>query len=129
MQSFFYFFNLEFIALNLKNFPDKDHNCVLSLDEVQVRKCVQFDKGLNSFICYVSKEIYPEQLNDPAHHGYSCTCFHDSRYQHAVETSDRYPITCFFTADSVTEPTLWSLVKKTIILLGDKNMHVRAVCQ
>ena len=115
---------IDFVFLKLKNFPDKDHDCVLSLDEVQVRKCIQYDKGLNSFIGYVSEEIYPKQLNDPTHQLATHVLVFMIR---GISMRWKQVIGYFFTGDSVTGPTLWSLVKKTIILLGDKNMHVRAV--
>ena len=114
----------DFVCLKLKNFPDKDHDCVLSLDEVQVRKCIQFDKGLNSFIGYVSEEIYPKQLNDPAHQ----LAIHVLVFMiRGISMRWKQVIGYFFTGDSDSGPTLWSLVKKTIIQLEDKNMHVRTV--
>ena len=115
---------IEFVSLKLKNFPDKDHDCVLSLDEVQVRKCIQFDKGLSSFIGHVSKEINPEQLTDPTHQLATHVLVFMIR---GISMRWKQVIGYFFTGDSVTGSTLWSLVKKTIILLGDKNVHVRAV--
>jgi hypothetical protein len=45
---------IDWIAAKVVNFSGADRDCVLSLDEVQIRKCLEFDKGLNCFLGHIT---------------------------------------------------------------------------
>ena len=112
---------INFISKKTSSLNDSD--CILMLDEVQIRKCVMFDKGLNSFIGYISQEfILKEKPNK------------DNLASHVLVVMARgisvrwkQIIAYCFTGDSVSGEKLWQLMKEIIVKLGEKNVCVRAV--
>ena len=96
---------------------------VLVLDEMQLRRELEYHKGLKCFLGRVSNKFVSRQSEE-----------HDKLANHALvfmlrglTTNWKQVIAYYLTDDSVTGTYLWQTTKSIIVLLGENNINVRVV--
>ena len=99
-----------------------EYDAVLMLDEMQTRKCLQFDKGLGKFLGNISPELSSNENNTEALANHVLVLM-----ARGITVKWKQIVAYFFTGESVSGEKLWDLIKKVINLMGEKKIHVRAV--
>lgn len=103
----------------------QERDCVLMLDEMAVRKCLEYDKGLRSFVGCVTDEVCKFQrdsTSDVALASHSLVIM-----IRGLTTNWKQVVAYYLTGESVEGSVLWRLVKQVIIDLNAIQVNVRAV--
>jgi hypothetical protein len=102
-------------------------DAVLMLDEMQTRKCLQYDKGLGKFIGNISPDVSVNVQSKSNVNESSLATHVLVVMARGITIKWKQIVGFFFTGDSVAGEILWGLIKKIIQLMGQKKINVRAV--
>lgn len=94
----------------------------MSLDEMAITKKIEYDKGLKSFIGYISPEIARNEaeLNQPAEKVLAFVV-------KGLALHWKQTVAYVFTGSSVDKQKLWECIKKVILKLHAEGLYVRGV--
>jgi len=103
----------------------QERDCVLMLDEMAVRKCLEYDKGLRSFVGEVSTEVAKSHCAEStdvelASHALVIMI-------RGLTTNWKQVVAYYLTGNSVNGNVLWNLLKQIVVDLQTIDVNVRAV--
>jgi hypothetical protein len=114
---------LQWLQCKLQPMALQEKDCVLMLDEMAVRRCFEYDKGIRCFVGQVSMDV----LN-------SANCKEVTLASNALvfmirglTTNWKQVIAYYMTSKSVDGSVLWQLIRNIIVELGKCSVNVRAV--
>jgi hypothetical protein len=111
----------------LKSTAAQERDCVLMLNELAVRKFLEYDKGLRSFVGHISEEV--RKPLDGKSSGSSVLLASHALVViiRGLTTNWKQVVAYYLTGDSVDGIVLWNLVTRIIIQLNACEVNVRAV--
>jgi len=117
---------LEWLSCKIKTMTNYEKDCTLMLDEMQVRKALEYDKGLSSFLGRVSDDVVQnkQRIKDD--------CIELANHVlvfmvRGLTSNWKQVVAYYLTGDSVAGSVLWELTRNIIVDLGKINVNVRAV--
>ena len=116
---------ISWLSNKIVNMRDQEKDVVLMLDEMQVSKQLQYDKGLNKFLGSVSTEVLMQTGSCDSTVPLAC---HALVYMIRGLTSNWKQVVAYYlTGASVSGEALWQLTKNLVQVLGGCGINVRAV--
>lgn len=117
---------IEWLQYKLQSSAVQERDCVLMLDEMSVKKCLEYDKGLRSFVGCVTDTVKPAHCCD-ANSNLALANHALVLMVRGLTTKWKQVVAYYLTGDSVDGSVLWNLVKNVIVDLNAANVNVRAV--
>ena len=116
---------VSWLSDKIQGMRDQEKDVVLMLDEMQVSKQLEYDKGLNKFLGLVSNDV---MLPTASSSSSVPLASHALVYMIRGITSNWKQVVAYYlTGVSVSGDVLWKLTKNLVQLLGNKGINVRAV--
>jgi hypothetical protein len=116
---------LSWLSVKVKGMREQEKDVVLMLDEMQVSKQLEYDKGLNTFLGSVSNEVLAQTVTSSTSVPLAC---HALVYMIRGLTSNWKQVVAYYlTGASVSGDALWKLTENIVQLLGNNGINVRAV--
>ena len=110
---------LDLLEIKTKGMSDRERDCVLILDEVQVKRKIEYDTALKCLTGYVSQELRREVDEEASHALVFMIKGLCKPYKQCVAW--------YLTGNGTSEDKLWSLTKQTLEVLHKRSMRVRVI--
>jgi hypothetical protein len=118
---------IKWMQCKLKSTAAQERDCVLMLDELAVRKFLEYDKGLRSFVGHITEEVR-KPLDEKSSGSSVLLASHALVVMiRGLTTNWKQVVAYYLTGDSVDGSVLWNLVTRIIIQLNACEVNVRAV--
>ena len=111
---------IEWLSIKLKTSTNESKMCVLSLDEMQLRPHVEYDKGLKRYVGFVSKEFCNSE--EPAIATHALVFIVRGLTVHWKQV-----IAYVLTENSTKPDKLWDFVRNLIVCLYSHGILVKCV--
>jgi hypothetical protein len=112
---------IQWMKCKLELSTDQERDCVLMLDEMAVKKFLEYDKGLRSLVGYITPDVLGSNSADTlASHALVFMI-------RGLTTNWKQTVAYYLTGASVEGDVLWQIVKQVIEQLHAVAVNVRAV--
>lgn len=118
---------VNWLRCKLQSSAVQERDCVLMLDEMAVRKCLEYDKGLRSLVGGVSPDVCKSSRECGAVPDVVLASHALVVMIRGLTTNWKQVVAYYLTGDSVEGNTLWHVVKSVIVELYTASVNVRAV--
>jgi hypothetical protein len=116
---------LRWLAVKMEGMQSQEKDCVLMMDEMQVRKSLEYDRGLNTFLGRVSDGL---SLSSSVGSSQIALASHALVFMvRGLTTAWKQVIAYYLTGDSMSGVSLWDITRSIILALGSSGINVRAV--
>jgi len=105
----------------------QERDCVLMLDEIAVRKCLEYDKGLRSFVGHISQEMCSHSCEGSTVSSFELASHALVVMVRGLTTNWKQVVAYYLTGSSVEGHILWGVMKQIIEYLNSVQINVRAV--
>ena len=118
---------INWMQCKLQSTAVQERDCVLMLDEMAIRKCLEYDNGLRSFVGHISKEVHRPTRDKSSDSSLLLASHALVVMIRGLSTNWKQVVAYYLTGDSVEGSVLWNLVTQIIVQLNAVDVNVRAV--
>ena len=112
---------IEWFNVKSSTMKIQEKDCTLMIDEMQIKKCVEYDRGLKRYLGYVSSELsWTSGAAELADHALVFMI-------RGMSTNWKQTVAYFFSGRSIQGSALWSIASEIVCILGRIGIFVRAI--